>query len=129
MSRDVKLNKQLNKEDRAYLVARGAYGAALIERVDSEYGQDPASLPDPEPTQEVLSQNVADLQAENDALKAQLAALQGDGEEDEEDVPDYGSWLLEELQTEAGDRGLSKSGTKAEIAARLAEHDAAADNA
>lgn len=44
-------------------------------------------------------------------------------------VPDYGSMTQAALRDEAKSRGLPVGGSKADLAARLAEHDAAAGDA
>lgn len=61
-------------------------------------------------------------------LAAQLSQSQPGGQQaapEGETKPEfYGAWSLAELQDEAVARGLAKSGTKAELAERLADHDA-----
>lgn len=42
----------------------------------------------------------------------------------DEDSDPYEEWSAEDLRTELGERGLAKSGSKAEMAARLREDDA-----
>lgn len=55
------------------------------------------------------------------------ASDSGDGdEEDGDEVAPYEEWDYAELKEEAGTRGLSKSGSKEQIIARLQEHDASA---
>lgn len=49
-----------------------------------------------------------------------------EGEEDGDEVAPYEEWDYAELKEEAGTRGLSKSGSKEQIIARLQEHDASA---
>lgn len=116
MSRDIKMDQKLTKEDRAYLVTRGAWGEALITRLDAQYGQDPASLPD-EP---VNAPNEA-LVSELEAARKRIAELEGDllmqantgtppppegteGTEGTTEVPPYEKWTVADLQDEIGVR-------------------------
>ena len=105
MSRDVPRDQPLTDEDRDYLMARG--NEALVAQIDQMYpsdsGEEPAEA-DPEPGGEQVKPyeewTVADLQAEIDARNK--AAL--------EDNPSAVA--------------MSRTGTKAELVARLKENDA-----
>lgn len=116
MSRDIKMDQKLTKEDRAYLVTRGAWGEALITRLDAQYGQDPASLPD-EP---VNAPNEA-LVSELEAARKRIAELEGDllmqantgtapdTDEGTEEVPPYEKWTVADLQSEVNERNKERT--------------------
>lgn len=68
------------------------------------------------------------------ALEAPAVPAAAEGAEPEEippagSAPDYGSMTQAALRDEAKSRGLPVGGTKADLAARLAGHDAAAETA
>jgi hypothetical protein len=129
MARDIKMDQKLSKEDRAYLVQRGAWGENLITRLDAQYGQDPDSLPD-EPENAPNEALVAEL----DAARKRIAELEGDllmqantgtvppppeGPADEE-VPPYEKWKLEDLNTEVEARNADRpEGAKIKPASTL----------
>lgn len=105
MSRDIPQDQPLTDADRSYLMDRGAWGQALMVRIDENY-----------PAEEPV---VVDLE-EGD----------GTGEEDgDEETVDYSSWTKAELTAEIKARNalggpqLSLAGTAADLASRLQDAD------
>lgn len=98
MSRDIPMDRPLSESDRKYLEDRGSY--PLIDRLDQEFGNISNDGEEPEDV------------------------FDGDDGDDGPD-PGYEEWTAEELREELRERKLSSTGTKAEMAARLREADAA----
>lgn len=133
MSRQIPEDKTLSEEDRRYLLERGQ--ESKIAYLDQQYPPDPQDLADFEA--KLRGEIPPDYTGDRGAvlgLQARVAQLEEFIEELGADVPpapgevteeeaEYADWKLADLQKEAGARGLSKSGTKDELAARLQAHD------
>lgn len=138
MSRVVPNDRSLSDEDRRYLLERGQ--ESQISYLDQQFPPDPDALArfEAELRGELPEAFTGDT-ALKDSLQARVAQLEAyitdelgedlppaPGEEvSEEDTRPYTEWLASELSDEAASRGLSKSGSKAELVARLEENDAA----
>jgi len=134
MSRQIPQDRTLSDEDRTYLVSRGH--VSQVAYLDQEFPPDPDALAAYEARMRGEQPATGDLAVVTN-LQARVAQLEAyivedlgaslplaPGEEtDEDDDRPYEEWTLSELQAEAGSRQLSKSGTKADLAARLQEHD------
>ena len=132
MARDISMEGPLSWEDREYLAMRGAWGDALITRLDQAF---PPSEADAE---RWANRNVPGavttgdtaLLDENARLRQALrdAGVPLPGEEPDEDVEyddrPYSAWTAKELKDELKTRSLPVSGTVEEMAARLTEFDA-----
>lgn len=137
MARDIPMDRPLTRADREYLEMRGQY--AMVARLDQNYPQE-------DPNEQPLAEgsgnaNVDLLVQENRALQDRLRALEvelaaksqepdtADGDADAgeqgETLPPYSEWKKDDLIAEAEARGLSKSGSKEELAKRLDDYDAA----
>jgi len=95
MTRQVPSDKRLSDEDRAYLHMRGEHDRVkqMDERFPEKSDDDDEEVVDDGP------------------------------EEDEEEAEDYGTWTVQELDTELKRRQLSVAGTKPEKVARLEQDD------
>ena len=138
MARTVDFSKPLSWEDRAYLLDRGR--DSQVASLDAQYPPDLDELAEwtarrngvALPTGDLgqvrrLEARVAQLEAYiAEELDADVPAVPGEEVEEEVAEDAYEGWTLAELQEEAGGRTppLSKSGSKADIAARLREADA-----
>jgi hypothetical protein len=149
MSRVINEEEPLSAEDRNYLEQRGNYG--LIRRMDERHGS--AVAPEEE-TEESLSQQIADLEGQAEALRARRTALQTAREQEEARVRDNtvvdgqggsenraddyedASWTKARLAAEIekrnedrdDDEQVSSSGTKAQLVERLRALDAEAED-
>lgn len=134
MSMEVDYTTPLTDDERAYLMSRGRY--ADVERADNAHGTtgdaafyagDGTGLRE----QQVMSGEVAARRKE--ALLAELAAIEaaeGSSDTDEEDeVPPYEAWKVQELDTELRRRNLPVTGDKAAKAKALYDNDAAEEQA
>ena len=122
MSRKIDFSQPLSEEDEAYLADRPwlridaeMSGFDLSEETDFavDDGDDPDE--DPEGFEDGDDQSDDEDDEESDE----------DGGSDE--VAPYSEWDYADLKTEAGERGLSKSGSKEQLIERLEAHDASAE--
>lgn len=138
MSRQLDFSKPLSDDDRKYALDRGMYAevrANDLEHAEESEVHDPAG---PEATGLTGNEpsRVADHQTPTGVGLAALTANPGAKTvvEAEKETPgptagaqktgkDYNSWTVAELQQELENRELSKSGSKAELVARLEEDD------
>lgn len=67
-------------------------------------------------------QTVGENEAAGSESEAQSETDDGSSAE-QVSQPDYSTWTVEQLREELGNRGLTKSGNKTELAERLAQHD------
>jgi hypothetical protein len=127
MSMEVDFSTPLTDEERAYLAERGRY--ADVERVDAMTGSEPQPFGEGDGTglkqASVLTSD--QMASERERLLARLAELNAmapDADDDSDtEVAPYEEWTPQELKDELGRRGLPKSGTKADLVARLEEND------
>lgn len=103
MARKIDLDKPLSKKDRAWLEDWGKHDQ--IAAHDAQFD------PQPEPKDDLDEPDGEDVPFED-----------GDPDGPGTDRP-YVEWTNDELRDELGDRELSKSGSKAELIARLEEDD------
>lgn len=127
MSREIDLTEPLSDADRQYLVDRSRFdliAAADAMAAGQEYSDSMFTQGDPAvQVGEALPPNTGSAHSVYDPPEyGGGTQVSLDDEDDEE--PDYDSWKKPELEAEAHNRGLDKSGTKAEIAERLREDDA-----
>jgi hypothetical protein len=99
VSRKIDISQPLSDEDRAYLDTRGRHD--LIALNDEQFG------------------GSSDEEASLTSSQAEQANLQIEEEDDE-----YSDMTNEALREELSDRGLSTSGAKADLQARLRADDA-----
>jgi hypothetical protein len=128
VSRQIDLTEPLSDEDRLYLRDRSRFdliAAADAIAAGEEYSDSMFTQGNPAvQSGEELPPNTGTASSHYDppeyggGTRVEL----DDSEDDEE--PDYDSWKKSELEAEAHNRGLEKSGTKADIAERLRQHDA-----
>lgn len=137
MSRVVPVDQPLSIEDREYLLARGH--ESMVATMDQQYPPDEEELAAWDARRRGVEASLfTGDTGVVDQLRARVAQLEeyiteeleadlppAPGEEPEPEEKPYSEWLLSELQTEAGARGLPKSGTKPELVSRLEEHDKA----
>ena len=133
MSQEVNLSTPLTADEYRYLVERSR--GDLIERAHAMHGTSDADYADvlsgdgtgPQPMPLATAEARA---ARREQLVRELQALDDDNAEvvEEDDAPDrpYAEWSGAELDEELGNRGLPKSGSKADKVARLEADDAAA---
>lgn len=131
MSRHVDITQPLSDADRQYLLDRSRHD--LIAQADAiaagtEYSDSMLTSTGVPLTGDELPPNTGSVDNTGDprGWGSYQEPNEDDGDEDGE--PDYDTWKKAELEAEAHNRGLDKSGTKAEIAERLREHDAAEDD-
>src|SRR5687768_1241803 len=116
MSKQVPRDKPLSADDRAYLLMRGQQ--STVEYLDQQF---------PPEDEADLDEDLDETDEDEDLDDEEEEDLEDD---DEDEEPDYDSWtvqqLKDELTTRTDDEGavLSTTGNKAELAARLREHDA-----
>lgn len=104
MARQIDESKPLSKKDRQWLTDWGKFD--VIERVDAQFSED-------EPEEDA---------SEEGEPEEDVPFEDGDADEESPDKP-YVEWTNDQLRDELGDRELSKSGSKAELIARLEEDD------
>jgi hypothetical protein len=115
MSKQVPIDEPLTDEHREYLVMMGE--TSLIDRIDAQFAGDDDEAP-------AYSGDV-NAQTGHDNPKY---IQQGDvnnlsNAEEALEVLEYKNWTKNDLVAEAKERGLAHTGTKDELAARLAEDD------
>jgi hypothetical protein len=101
-----------DSDDDAGTTPAGAPGVDVTNRVDD----DPDQTEDSEDGDESATGDDASDESEDDA--------ETDADDEEaDDVPSYDEWDYAALKEEAGNRGLTKSGSKEQLIARLTEDD------
>lgn len=136
MSQEVDLSTPLTADEFRYLTERSR--GDLIERAHAMHGTSDEDYADvlsgdgtgPQPQPQPLASAEARA-ARREQLLRELQALDADNSEvveEDEETPDrpYSEWSGAELDEELGNRGLPKSGSKADKVARLEADDAAA---
>lgn len=136
MSMEIKLDRALTREERAYLEARGEH--QRVQQIDSLFppDYDPNTPEQPEiPLHPTVGSPFRTPLSEysTEELEAELEARDDGSEEDDEDDDlgtgedsddAYEDMTVPELQAELKRRRLTQSGTKPELVARLRENDA-----
>ena len=128
MSRQIDFSKPISEEDAAYVADRPwlvaeAEQAGFEVKFDEDFTQDAPpeereALQDPDTEYANPNQVVSVPGEEEDEEDSEEEA-------DDEEVPGYADWEYQALKDEAGNRDLSKSGSKEQLIARLEENDAA----
>lgn len=118
---------------RAFVRAQLAAGTLVeasdqsFQNVQDVHAESPTGAgPDPEAPPVHIQEGQVQAHAEQrrqELIDAESEEEEGDEEADEEEGDEYDDLSLEDLRTEAGNRGLSKSGTKSELITRLREDD------
>lgn len=127
MSMHVDLSTPLTEEERQYLAMRGRY--AELERAAQLTGESVGDLGTGDGTgPAVMPLGTAEQRAgERERLLARLKELDAaDGEQDEEELPPYEQWKVQELDKELKGRGLPTDGDKPTKVQRLYADDQAA---
>lgn len=122
MSRNVPYDKPLSRDDRAYLLSRGR--ADTVAMLDSRHEVDADPQEDREAVAETVNNDpdatgtpaVNPVAATGEPVAGPTRPVVGDDY-------DTDAWSYRDLQEEAGNRGLPKSGSREEIVARLREWD------
>lgn len=110
MSRMVPMDRALTDEDRRYLRQLGANGSNLEARLDRDFPPDPDelaefNLDERKAAAEINGMGLTvgdqnDLAAENERLRAQLAALTGEDPPGKTAVENYNGWKKADLEAE-----------------------------
>lgn len=108
MSRNVRLDRKLSVDDKAYLFQMNRH---------ADIAENEERFPEDEEAQEEGSE-------EGDAGNASDPAVLTDADEDGEP---YSEWTVAELMAELVERKLPKTGTKTELVARLEANDEESD--
>lgn len=126
MSKKIDFSKPLSEEDEAYVAERPWL------RVDAELsGFDLSDETDFSVDEDEDDENPDGFESEDgeggDADSDEDESDEEDeGEGDEDEVAPYAEWEYAALKEEAGNRGLSKSGSKEQLIERLEQDDASA---
>lgn len=131
MSKKIDFSKPLSEEDAAYVADRPwlrkdaeLSGYDLSDEtdfaVDDEQDADSGQTPDGF----VPSGTGDDAASGEDAGEDDEDDSDEEDEGDEEEVAPYAEWEYQALKDEAGNRGLSKSGSKEQLIERLEQDDA-----
>jgi SAP domain-containing protein len=73
---------------------------------------------------EIIAANEEKFSNSSDDEEVPDTAQPGKSDSDEDDVPEYSEWKVEDLRAELKARDLSSAGTKADLIARLEADDA-----
>lgn len=103
MSRQIDLTKKLSDEDREYFIARGEY--VVVERNDAQFGRDASK----------------DASESEDSVAAVEAGSGADSAPEKYSDEWFEKATVAELQHELEQRGLPKTGKRADLADRLYE--------
>lgn len=133
MARKIDFSNPLSAEDQAYvadrpwlLVDAKLRGEDIIN--DDEFGVEDDDEDNENTGEEGAPQSPEDTGTEgedgdDDQGDDDADDAPEDGEDDTEDVAPYDEWDYADLKTEAGNRGLSKAGSKEQLIERLQEDD------
>lgn len=132
MARDIDLSKPLSEDDAAYVADRPwILEDARLRGIEITYEGDAPEDEDAEAQarqaeEDLETQRLAAAQEQIDNSDESEESEEDDTEEDDEEddeVPGYDEWDYADLKAEAGNRGLSKSGSKEQLIERLTEND------
>lgn len=133
MSRNIDFSKPLSEDDVEYVNQRPwlledarLRGEDIITDDDFRVDDDETTDDQSGATEDSTDQEQSETEdaADDESDDAEDDAEDGDEADDEDEVLPYDQWDYADLKEEAGNRGLSKAGSKEQLIQRLTENDA-----